>query len=186
MGSASRRSDGIPALRCPPEVRFVPTSAETYLRATNEQGHFAQMKVAVCWKVRGELSEPQEVTIREETNAASLPKLSNCQWACYLNEVWRSGRRGGSIARAGGRGDLHWDTYMPYVNNDNWANYDPGRAQFAAGLFTSDKDTLAGDRSSEYDGVRIFPRLEALGFPNPGALKRCTRPVVQDAVVVAQ
>ena len=44
-----------------------------------------------------------------------------------------------------------------------------GRDRFAAGSFTGDKETVAGDRSSEYDGVRIFSRLEALGLPNPGA-----------------
>ena len=68
-----------------------------------------------------------------------------------------------------GAGILHWDTYMPYCDNTDWANYAPGRHQFAAGSFTGDKDTVAGDRSSEYDGVRIFSRLQALGLPNPGA-----------------
>jgi len=27
---------------------------------------------------------------------------------------------------------------------------------------------MTGDRSSEYEGSRIFSRLEALGLPNPG------------------
>ena len=67
-----------------------------------------------------------------------------------------------------GAGVLHWDTYMPYVP-DAWAHYAPGRRQFAAGSFTGDEDTLAGDRSAAYDGARIFSRLEALGLPNPGA-----------------
>ena len=69
-----------------------------------------------------------------------------------------------------GAGVLHWDTYMPYVPmEDDWAPYAPGRRQFTAGSFTEDEDTLAGDRSTAYDGARIFSRLEALGLPNPGA-----------------
>ena len=68
-----------------------------------------------------------------------------------------------------GKGILHWDTYMPYVSNENWVHYEAGRESFAKGSFTSDKDTsYTGDRSSEYEGSRIFSRLEALGLPNPG------------------
>ena len=67
-----------------------------------------------------------------------------------------------------GAGILHWDTYMPYVPDEDWESYAPGRDRFAAGSFTGDEDTVAGDRSWEYDGARIFARLEALGLPNPG------------------
>ena len=58
---------------------------------------------------------------------------------------------------------------MPYVPDKDWAQYAPGRDRFSAGSFTGDEDTVAGDRSSEYDGARIFSRLEALGLPSPGA-----------------
>ena len=58
---------------------------------------------------------------------------------------------------------------MPYVPDETWAQYAPGRERFTADSFTGDEDTVAGDRSSEYDGGRIFSRLEALGLPNPGA-----------------
>ena len=154
-----------------PTFASFPQSAETYLRATNERGHFAQQEASLLVGKRGgKRSEPPEVTkLREETNAASLPCYPIANGHAILMKCGGLAVEESLSPEQEGAGILHWDTYMPYVNNENWANYDPGRAQFAAGLFTSDKDTLAGDRSSEYDGIRIFPRLEALGLPNPGA-----------------
>ena len=37
--------------------------------------------------------------------------------------------------------------YVPDIND--WAQYAPGRDCFAAGSFTGDEDTVAGDRSSQ-------------------------------------
>ena len=48
-----------------------------------------------------------------------------------------------------GKGILHWDTYMPYVSNENWVHYEAGRESFAKGSFTSDKD-LQSMRVAEY------------------------------------
>ena len=154
-----------------PRFASFPQSAETYLRATNEKGQFAQHEASLLvGKREGERSEPPEVTkLREETNAASLPCYPIANGHAILMKCGGLTVDEALSPEQEGAGTLHWDSYMPYVNNDNWSNYDPGRVQFAAGLFTSDKDTLAGDRSSEYNGVRIFPRLEALGLPNPGA-----------------
>ena len=36
-----------------------------------------------------------------------------------------------------GAGILHWDTYMPYVDNKDWTHHAPGRVSFAAGSFVS-------------------------------------------------
>ena len=110
--------------------------------------------------------------LREETNAAAPP--------CYPvanGHAVAMGSGGLAVAEAlspeeEGAGVLHWDTYMPYTPMDDadWAPYAAGRSQFAAGSFTGDGDTVAGDRSAEeYGGDRIFSRLEALGLPNPGA-----------------
>ena len=154
-----------------PRFASFPQSAETYLRATNEKGQFAQHEASLLvGKREGERTEPADVTtLREETNAASLPCYPIANGHAILMECGGLEVVEALSPEEEGSGILHWDTYMPYVPNDNWANYEPGRDRFAAGLFTSDKDTMAGDRSSEYDGGRIFPRLAALGLPNPGA-----------------
>eukprot|EP00505_MAST-04D_sp_SCG-Rhode-Island_P003364 Stramenopile-MAST_4_protein_3364 len=154
-----------------PRFASFPQSAETYLRATDDKGRFAQREASLLvGKHKGERFEPPDVTkLREETNAASLPCYPIANGHAILMKCGGLGVEEALSPEQEGAGILHWDTYMPYVSNENWANYDPGRVQFAAGLFTSDKDTLAGDRSSKYDGVRIFPRLEALGLPNPAA-----------------
>ncbi len=154
-----------------PRRASFPQSAETYLRATNERGQFAQNKASLLVGTReGERTEPVEVTkLREETNAASLPCYPIANGHAILMKCGGLEVVEALSPEEEGSGILHWDTYMPYVSNENWSHYDPGKEQFAPGLFTSDQDTLAGDRSSEYDGVRIFSRLEALGLPNPGA-----------------
>ena len=153
----------------PREASF-PQSAETYLRATDEEGRFAQREASLLIGPRGgDRAEPADVrTLREETNALALPCYPVANGHAVLME------NGGLTVvetlspEEEGAGVLHWDTYMPYVP-DAWAHYAAGRRQFAAGSFTEDEDTLAGDRSAAYDGARIFPRLEALGLPCPGA-----------------
>ena len=153
-----------------PRAASFPQSAETYLRGTNEKGLFAQREASLLVGPReGQREEPVEVTkLREETNGASLPCYPIANGHAILMECG-----GMDVVEAlspveEGAGILHWDTYMPYVLNENWVHYETGRDSFAAGSFTSDKDTMAGDRSSEYDGIRLFSRLEALGLPNPG------------------
>ena len=156
-----------------PRFASFPQSAETYLRATNEKGQFAQDKASLLVGNRdeGERYEPTEVTkLRKETNAASLPCYPIANGHAILMECGGLQVEDALSPEEEGSGILHWDTYMPYVPNKNWDHYDQGRKKFATGSFTGDKDTLAGDRSSEeYNGIRIFSRLEALGLPNPGA-----------------
>ena len=154
-----------------PRVASFPQSAETYLRATNEKGQFAQREASLLvGPSGGERAEPADVTrLREETNAALLPCYPTANGHAILMQCGGMEVVEALSPEEEGAGILHFDTYMPYVNNEDWAHYAPGRDRFAAGSFTHDEDTMAGDRSSEYDGVRIFPRLGALGLPNPGA-----------------
>jgi len=155
-----------------PRVASFPQSAETYLRATNEAGQFDQRVASLLVGLRGgDRAEPAEVTkLREDTNAASLPCYPIANGHAILMECG-----GLTVVEAlspveEGSGILHFDSYMPYLPmpNEDWAHYAPGRDKFAAGSF-SRLEALAGDRSSEYNGARIFSRLEALGLPNPGA-----------------
>jgi hypothetical protein len=154
-----------------PRFASFPQSAETYLRATNEKGQFAQHKASLLiGKREGDRYEPADVTkLRKETNAALLPCYPIANGHAILMESGGLRVEEALSPEEEGSGILHWDTYMPYVPNENWSHFEQGRTQFAAGSFTSDKDTLAGDRSSEYDGVRIFSRLKALGLPSPDA-----------------
>ena len=154
-----------------PRVASFPQSAETYLRATNERGRFAQREASLLIGPRGgDRAEPADVTrLREETNAASLPCYPVANGHAILMECGGLGVVEALSPEEEDAGILHWDTYMPYVPDEEWVQHAPGRDCFAAGSFTGDENTLAGDRSSEYDGVRIFSRLEALGLPNPGA-----------------
>ena len=154
-----------------PRFASFPQSAETYLRATNEKGQFAQHEASLLVGPRGgDRAEPAEVTrVREETNALSLPCYPVANGHAILMECGGLGVKEALSPEEDGAGILHWDTYMPFVPDEDWSAYAPGRHQFAAGSFSGDKDTMAGDRSSEYDGARIFARLEALGLPNPGS-----------------
>ena len=153
-----------------PRFASFPQSAETYLRATNERGQFAQPEASLLVGPRGGgRTEPADVTrVREEANAASLPCYPVANGHAIVIDS------GGLVVKEAlspeeeGSGILHWDTYMPYVRDEDWAQYAPGRDSFTAGSFTGDADTVAGDRSSQYDGARIFARLQALGLPNPG------------------
>ena len=154
-----------------PRAASFPQSAETYLRATNERGQFAQHEPSLLVGPRGgERAEPEEVTrLREATNAAALPCYPVANGHAIVLDCGGLAVEEALSPEEEGAGILHWDTYMPYVPNEDWAHFAPGREQFAPGSFTGDGDTMAGDRSSDYDGVRIFSRLEALGLPNPGA-----------------
>ena len=154
-----------------PRFASFPQSAETYLRATDEKGRFAQKEASLLVGERGgERFEPPDVTkLREDTNAASLPCYPIANGHAILMECGGLNVVEALSPEEEGSGILHWDTYMPYVPNDGWTHYEPGRGRFPAGLFLSDKDTMAGDRSAKYNGARIFPRLAALGLPNPGA-----------------
>ena len=153
-----------------PRAASFPQSAETFLRATDEHGRFAQGEASLLVGPRGgERAEPAAVTrLREETNAAALPCYPIANGHAILMECGGLRVKEALSPEEEGAGVLHWDTYMPYVPTaGDWAHYAPGRGQFAAGSFTGDEDTIAGDRSSAYDGARIFSRLEALGLPNP-------------------
>ena len=153
-----------------PRFASFPQSAGTYLRATNERGQFAQGEASLLVGPRGgDRAEPADVTrLREETNAASLPCYPIANGHAILMECGGLRVEEALSPEEEGEGILHWDTYMPYVPDEDWESYAPGRDRFAAGSFTGDEDTVAGDRSWEYDGARIFARLEALGLPNPG------------------
>ncbi len=154
-----------------PRFASFPQSAETYLRATNEKGQFSQREASLLvGKREGDRYEPEEVTkLREKTNAALLPCYPIANGHAVLMQAGGLEIEEALSPEEEGAGILHWDTYMPYVPVKNWSHYDPGKKQFAAGSFTNDEDTLAGDRSSTYNGTRIFSRLGALGLPNPGA-----------------
>ena len=157
-----------------PRFSSFPQSAETYLRATDSEGRFAQPEGSLLVPARaggGERAEPADVReLREATNARKLPCYPVANGHAF---VMRCG--GLEVAEAlspeeEGEGILHWDTYMPYVPDRDHRQFATGRTRFTAGSFTGDMDTVAGDRSSapgDYRGVRIFSRLEALKLPNP-------------------
>lgn len=158
-----------------PRVSSFPQSAETYLRATNEDGQFEQLEGSLLiGKLKGERIEPDEVTkLRQDTNFKHLPCYPVANGHAF---VMRCG--GLEVVETlspeeEGEGILHFDTYMPYVPDKEYRQFVPGRTQFTVGSFTNDADTIAGDRSSaesddgDYNGSRIFSRLEALGLPNP-------------------
>ena len=117
----------------------------------------------------GSRAEPADVTrLREETNAASLPCFPVANGHAILMDFGGLSATEALSPEEEAAGILHWDTYMPYVPDKDWAQYAPGRDRFEPGSFTGDEDTVAGDRSADYNGARIFARLEALGLPNPG------------------
>ena len=115
-----------------PRFASFPQSAETYLRATNEKGQFAQDKASLLVGKRdeGERYEPTEVTkLRKETNAASLPCYPIANGHAILMECGGLQVEDALSPEEEGSGILHWDTYMPYVPNKNWDHYDQGRSE---------------------------------------------------------
>jgi hypothetical protein len=152
-----------------PRLASFPQSAETYLRATDEEGRFAQLEGSLLvGKCRDERTEPEDVAkLREETNAKQLPCYPVANGHAFVMKCGGLEVVESLSPEEEGQGILHWDTYMPYVPDMEYAQFAPGRCQFEAGSFTGDANTMAGDRSSEYNGGRIFSRLETLGLPNP-------------------
>jgi len=153
-----------------PRMSSFPQSAETYLSATDKEGRFAQLTGSL---LVGRV-EPKEVTkLREETNAKQVPCYPVANGHAFVMPY-------GSVKVVEtlspveeGAGILQWDTYMPYVPDQDYLQFAKGRTEFTPGSFTGDVDTIAGDRSSSvesagtYNGARLFSRLEALGLPNP-------------------
>ena len=152
-----------------PRFASFPQSAETYLRATDGEGRFAQSEGSLLvGKRKDERAEPEDVTeLREGTNAKRLPCYPVANGHAFVMQCGGLEVVEALSPEEEGEGVLHWDTYMPYVPDEDYLQFAPGRAQYTAGSFTGDADTMAGDRSSEYNGNRIFSRLEALGLPNP-------------------
>jgi hypothetical protein len=67
----------------------------------------------------------------------------------------------------GKEGPLHFDTYMP-VLDDAFAHYQSGRTKFAIGVLSG--SAVPGHRSmmsGDYRGGRLVSRLLALGLPSP-------------------
>jgi len=155
-----------------PRFSSFPQSAETYLRATDDSGRFAQPEASLL--VPGDAGddervEPADVTeLREATNAERLPCYPVANGHAFVMKCGGTEVTETLSPEEEGEGILHWDTYMPYVPDEGYLQFAPGRTRFTAGSFTGDADTVAGDRSSsDYGGDRIFSRLEALDLPNP-------------------
>ena len=64
-------------------------------------------------------------------------------------------------------GPLHFDTYMPVVEDVSYTEYRAGRVKFAAGSLSA--TGVAGDRAVDgcYKGGRIVSRLQSFGLPTP-------------------
>lgn len=141
-----------------------PQSAETYLRATDENGIFKQ-NLGTLLLPTGK--EARDVTkIRKQTNRKGVPCLPIANGhAMVLPNGGVEVIETLSPKEERQRGFLHWDTYMPLVPDKNYKEYASGRTQFTAGSLTA--KAVAGDRSaiSDYNGFRITPRLQALGLP---------------------
>ena len=154
-----------------PRFESFPQSAETYLRATDEEGRFYQMNGSLLVaSSNNERTEPEEIKlIREETNAKKLPCYPIANGHSIVLDCGGLEVVEALSPEEEGRGTLHWDSYMPNVPDKDYLQYAPGRTQFTPRSFTDDKNAMAGDRSStsEYNGARIFSRLDALGLPNP-------------------
>ena len=95
-----------------PRYASFPHSAETYLRATDEEGRFRQTKGSLLvGKNKDDRAEPVEVQkIREDANAKQLPcyPIANGHsmvMACGGGEVVQS-----LSPEEEGGGTLHWDT----------------------------------------------------------------------------
>jgi len=90
-----------------PRFASFPQSAETYLRATDEEGRFQQSKGSLLLgNDKNERAEPAEVrTIREDTNTKKIALLSHCKWSFYCLAVRRIGGCRCSFSGRGGRRD---------------------------------------------------------------------------------
>jgi hypothetical protein len=154
-----------------PRFASFPQSAETYLRATDKEGRFAQPDGSLLvGPSPNDRAEPEDVTtLREAANAQKLPCYPIANGHSIVLDCGGSEVVGALSPEEDGGGTLHWDTYMPNVPDPDWLQYASGRTEFTAGSFTDDANTMAGDRSesSEYRGARILSRLDALGLPNP-------------------
>ena len=158
-----------------PRFESFPQSAETYIRATNEQGMFQQTTGSLLIgsgddnnKNQYRKEPPSVQRLREGTNARRLPcyPIANGHaivLPCGGLQIVKT-----LSPEEEGMGYLNFDTYMPNVLDDDYQQYAPGRTQFTTGSFTDDYNTIAGDRStsSEYNGARILPRLKALVLPS--------------------
>ena len=154
-----------------PRFASFPQSAETFLRATDEEGRFHQLNGSLLvGKDKSTRVEPEDVkAIREEANNKQLPCYPIANGHSIVLECGGLKVVQALSPEEEGGGTLHWDTYMPNVPDKDYLQYATGRTQFTTGSFTDDDNTMAGDRSStsEYNGARIFSRLDALGLPNP-------------------
>lgn len=158
-----------------PRFASFPQSAESYLRATDDEGRFSQPKGSLLVgkgkdNDKDERAEPADVTkIREDTNQNKLPCYPIANGHSIILQCGGLEVVQALSPEEEGGGILHWDSYMPNVPDKDYLQYAPGRTQFTIGSFTEDANTMPGDRSStsEYNGVRILSRLDALGLPNP-------------------
>jgi len=154
-----------------PRFASFPQSAETYLRATDDEGRFHQMNGSLLvGSEANQRTEPKDVNeVREDTNSKELPCYPIANGHSIVFEYGGLKLVQALSPEEEDQGTMHWDSYMPNVSDKDYLQYTPGRIQFTVGAFTNDKNTMAGDRSStsEYNGARIFSRLDALGLPNP-------------------
>jgi len=165
-----------------PTFASFPQSAETYLSNTSDGALFKQEDATLL--VNG--TEPDDVKqLREKTCADKIEVLLIANG----HSVVLSG--GGvrvaevhSPEEEGQPGPLHFDTYMPVVDNGRYEHYEQGMTKFEAGMLAK---AVAGDRSatkavgkgvdevdgatngagstSGYGGSRVLSRLAALGLP---------------------
>ena len=162
-----------------PTSASFPQSAETYLRATDDDGKFCQQRAS--FKIgkedvnsRLEPEDVQEFRTKTNENKTPVPLIANGHSVCLI--------AGGSYAKEtqspaeeGQAGPLNWDTYMPAVGDDEqgYGHYnkpgEPRRSKFASGVIS--QKAVAGDRSigdrndHNYNGSRVISRLQGLGLP---------------------
>ena len=149
-----------------PRFASFPQSAETYLRATDESGRFQQSEGSLLvGNDKNERAEPADVKkIRTDTNTKLLPCYPIANGHSIVLPCGGLEVVDALSPEEEGSGTMHWDSYMPNVPDKDYLQFAPGRSQFTVGSFTGNDNTIAGDRSltSEYNGARIFARLEAL------------------------
>ena len=167
-----------------------PHSASTYLDNTDEQGRFLQQAATLL--VGEDRTEPEDVKmLRQLTNQLRYANDSRSRlpmhWVSFNSGSHPSPAvvpianghsvafygQGGKVFEVfspqeeGKEGPLHFDTYMP-VLDDAFAHYQSGRTKFATGVLSG--SAVPGHRSmmsGDYKGGRLVPRLQALGLPSP-------------------